>query len=45
MRIVARSDGPLLATVLPFEVKGQTPLVIFADGLIPLGNDEFFVTY
>ena len=43
--IVARSDGPLLASVLPFELKGQTPMVIFADGLIPLGNDEFIITY
>jgi predicted GH43/DUF377 family glycosyl hydrolase len=43
--IVARSDAPVLASSLPFELKGQTPMVIFADGLIPLGGDEFIVTY
>ena len=43
--IVARSDAPLLTAALPFEVFGQTPQVIFADGLIPLGNDEFIITY
>jgi predicted GH43/DUF377 family glycosyl hydrolase len=43
--IVARSDRPLLVAELPFEVSGQTPLVVFADGLIALGDDEFIVTY
>jgi predicted GH43/DUF377 family glycosyl hydrolase len=43
--IVARSDSPLLASSLPFELEGQTAMVIFADGLIPLGGDEFIVTY
>ena len=46
--IVARSDGPLLAAALPFEVTGQTPLVIFANGLQPVGAvdaDEFVITY
>jgi predicted GH43/DUF377 family glycosyl hydrolase len=43
--IVARSDRPLLAAELPFETSGQTPLVVFADGLIALGDDEFIVTY
>jgi predicted GH43/DUF377 family glycosyl hydrolase len=44
-KIIARSDKPLLAAALPFEIKGQTPLVIFADGLVALGDDEFIITY
>ena len=31
--------------MLPFEVNGQTPLVIFADGLLPIGGDQFIITY
>lgn len=51
-RIVARSDGPLLVPVLPWETcpegKGrqcQEPEVVFTTGMKPLGGDEFLVLY
>lgn len=44
-RVVARGAEPLLTAQLPFEMKGHTPEVVFADGLRPMGGDEFIVTY
>ena len=35
--------APLLASELDWELRGQTPLVIFADGLAPRGNDAFSI--
>ena len=35
--------APLLASELDWELRGQTPLVIFADGLAPRGNDAFII--
>ena len=29
----------------PYDIAGQTPQVTFADGLRPMGNDEFVITY
>ena len=43
--MVARGNTPLLAAELPFEVVGKVPEVVFADGLRPMGNDEFVVTF
>jgi predicted GH43/DUF377 family glycosyl hydrolase len=44
-RVVARGNTPLLAAEFPFEVIGHVPEVVFADGLRPMGNDEFVVTF
>jgi predicted GH43/DUF377 family glycosyl hydrolase len=54
-RIVARANEALVVPELPWEATAcagsastatcQTPYVIFADGLKPLGNDEFLVIY
>lgn len=51
-QIVARSDGPLMVAMLPWETcpegKGwdcQEPMVVFSTGLKPLGNDEFMLVY
>jgi hypothetical protein len=51
--ILARSSTALVTPTLPWETTEcagaedtcQTPFVIFADGLKPLGNDEFMVIY
>ena len=34
-----------LACGAPYDIAGQTPQVTFADGLRPMGNDEFVITY
>jgi predicted GH43/DUF377 family glycosyl hydrolase len=53
-RVVARSSTALIAPTLPWEKTScaankpdtcQTPYVIFATGLKPLGNDTFLVIY
>jgi len=45
LKVIARSDDPLLVPSLPWEEQGNTPSVIFADGLMAAGNDEFVVFY
>jgi len=51
LRIVARSEEPILFPELEFETVGsaaypvQTPWVVFTDGLQVLGNDTFTVWY
>ena len=54
-KVLARSTTALVTPVLPWETDSctgngtqgscQTPYVIFADGLKPLGDDEFMVIY
>jgi predicted GH43/DUF377 family glycosyl hydrolase len=44
-QVVARSPTALITATLPWEKFGQTPYVIFATGLKPLGNDTFLVIY
>ena len=55
-QVVARSDKPIITGCdcyteqcdvcgEPWEVSGQTNQVVFADGLRPMGGDEFVVTY
>jgi len=42
---VARGSRALLVAELPFEVNGHTPRALFANGLRPMGQDEFIVTF
>ena len=43
--VLARGDTPLLTAELPFERVGHTADVVFADGLRPMGNDNFLVIF
>ena len=52
-RVVARGSEPLLTATLPFEMTGSantannsgTANVVFADGLRPMGGDQFMVIF
>jgi predicted GH43/DUF377 family glycosyl hydrolase len=54
-RVVARANTALVTPVLPWETTAcagnkttdtcQTPFVIFADGLKPLGDDKYMIIY
>ena len=39
--VLARAEEPLLYAQFPFELKGQTDLVVYTDGLRALGDDTF----
>ena len=43
--VVARGATPALTATLPFETTGHTPKCVFADGLRPMGNDEFMILF
>ena len=40
---VAGQGKDCLTCGTPYDIAGQTPQVTFADGLAPMGNDEFVV--
>jgi len=50
-KILQRSDEPILSPVLPWEIGntsdqlGLTPNVVFVEGWMPIGTNQFFVVY
>ena len=41
--VLARSEEPLVYAELPWELNGTTPVVVYTDGIRPIGNDEFII--